>query len=192
MSKSGGNAISPKEAVQQYGADVLRLYVSSLNYFEDVRFGQEMFTRATDAYRRIRNTFRFLLGNISDFDPAVDSVEYSEMEELDKYALHRLQELVDFVTKAYDSYEFHKVYHAAHNFCAVDLSSLYLDILKDRLYASAQNSRLRRSAQTALYEIASALARILAPIIAHTAEEVWQHMPGEKEESVFFGALSCS
>ena len=187
MSKSGGNAIAPKEAVKQIGADILRLYVSSLNYFEDVRFGSEMFTRATDAYRRIRNTFRFILGNAVDFDPAVNAVPYNEMEEIDRYALHRLQELIEDATAAYDAYEFHKVFHSIHNFCTVDLSNLYLDILKDRLYASAADSTLRRSAQTALYEILSALTRMLAPIIVHTAEEVWQNMPGEsKEESVFF------
>lgn len=185
MSKSGGNAIAPKAVVRHIGADVLRLYISSLNYFEDVRFGEEMFTRATDAYRRIRNTFRFILGNLSDFDPATDRVEYSRMLELDRYALHLLRELVEQVTRAYDEYEFHRVYQAAHNFCAVDLSSLYLDILKDRLYASSRDSVERRSAQTALYDILSVLARMLAPIIAHTAEEVWQQMPGiDKAESV--------
>ena len=190
MSKSGGNAIAPKEAVKTIGADILRLYISSLNYFEDVRFGSEMFTRATDAYRRMRNTFRFILGNVSDFDPAVNTVPYADMEEIDRYALHSLQELIATATAAYESYEFHKVFHAIYNYCAVDLSSLYLDILKDRLYASAQDSRLRRSAQTALYQILSALTRMLAPIIVHTAEEVWQRIPGEgRANSVFLAAF---
>ncbi|MCE5324648.1 isoleucine--tRNA ligase [bacterium] len=186
MSKSGGNAISPKQAIKNIGADVLRLYMSSLNYFEDVRFGQEMFTRAIDAYRRIRNTFRYMLGNTSDFDPAKDKVDYADMLEIDRYMLHRTAELIAQVSDFYEANEFHKVYHAVHNFCAVDLSSLYLDILKDRLYASAQSSHERRSAQTALYEILSALTRLLAPIISHTAEEAWQEMPGDKAESVLF------
>ena len=194
MSKSGGNAIPPKEAIKNIGADVLRLYISSLNYFEDVRFGQEMFTRAIDAYRRIRNTFRFILGNLSDFDPAKDAVPYSELEELDKFALHRLQELIGDVTRAYEGYEFHKVYQAVHNYCAVDLSSFYLDILKDRLYASQADSALRRSAQTALNEIGSALVRIMSPILVHTAEEVWQAMPlasrERRAESGEFGKSS--
>jgi len=185
MSKSGGNAIAPKEVTKHIGADILRLYVSSLNYFEDVRFGQEMFTRAIDAYRRVRNTFRFILGNISDFEPGKDDVAYAELEEIDRFALHRLQDIVGEVTKAYETYEFHKVYHAVHNYCAVDLSSFYLDILKDRLYASARTSRLRRSAQTALYQIVSTLVRLVAPILVHTAEEVWQAMPGDgRAESV--------
>lgn len=190
MSKSGGNAIPPKEAIKNIGADVLRLYISSLNYFEDVRFGQEMFTRAIDAYRRIRNTFRFILGNVGDFDPAKDRVEYSELEELDRFALHRLQDLVRDVTSAYEGYEFHKVYQAVHNYCAVDLSSFYLDILKDRLYASKADSKLRRSAQTVLFEISSALVRVIAPILAHTAEEVWQALPGDdREKSVHLAAF---
>ncbi|MCE5315353.1 MAG: isoleucine--tRNA ligase [Armatimonadota bacterium] len=184
MSKSGDNAISPKQSIKTLGADILRLYVSSLNYFEDARFGQEMFTRATDAYRRMRNTFRYMLGNINDFDPAADKVAYSDLLEIDRYALHRTAQLIEQVTSFYEANEFHKVYHAVHNFCSVDLSSLYLDILKDRLYASAQNSLERRSAQTALYEILSVLTRILAPIISHTAEEAWQELPGEKAESV--------
>jgi len=184
MSKSGGNAIPPKDVMKHVGADILRLYISSLDYFEDVRFGEEMFTRATDAYRRIRNTFRFILGNLGDFDPAKDAVAYADLIELDRFALHRLQELLGEVIRAYERYEFHKVYHSIHNYCAVDLSSLYLDILKDRLYASAANSVERRSAQTVLYQILSSLTRMVAPIIAHTAEEVWQAMPGIKAEAV--------
>ena len=185
MSKSIGNVVAPQNIIKDVGADVLRLFVLSSNYSEDIRIGGEILTRVTDAYRRIRNTFKFILGNISDFDPAADYVAYSEMEELDRYALMRLGEVLEPVTAAYDSYELHRVYHLVYNFCSVDLSSLYLDILKDRLYASANKSVLRRSAQTALYEIASALARVMAPVIVHTAEEVWQLLPGEdKAESV--------
>ena len=181
MAKSQGNVLAPQEVVNQSGADVLRLFVSSADYFEDVRIGKEILTRVTDAYRRIRNTFRFILGNVSDFDPAKDSVEYSQMEELDRYMLHRLEELKSKVTKSYETYEFHKVYQAVHNFCAVDLSSLYLDVLKDRLYASRRDEQIRRSAQTVLYQLASELARMMAPIIVHTADEVWRQMPGAVE-----------
>lgn len=188
MSKSIGNVIAPQQIIKDVGADVLRLFLSSSDYFEDVRIGDEILTRVTDAYRRIRNTFRFILGNIADFEPATDSVPYEDMEELDKFALHKLAGLVKSITAAYESYEFHKVYHAAHDFCAVDLSAFYLDILKDRLYASAQGSKARRSAQTALYEIARALALMLAPVLVHTAEEVWRHLPGEKAESIHLAA----
>jgi len=185
MAKTLGNVVAPQQVIKEVGADVLRLFFASCDYFEDVRIGDEMLTRVTDAYRRIRNTFRFILGNVSDFEPAADSVPYKEMEEIDRYALHRLQELVKQVTRAYGSYEFYKVYHAVHDYCAVDLSGFYLDILKDRLYTSARKSMARRSAQTALYDILSTLARALAPILVHTAEEVWQEMPGAvKAESV--------
>ncbi len=185
MSKSIGNTVAPQKIISRLGADVLRLFFSSTDYFEDVRVGDEIITRVTDAYRRMRNTFRFILGNISDFDPAQDTVAYNDMLEIDRYALNRLNELIEQVTASYDAYEFHKVYHAIYNYCAVDLSSLYMDILKDRLYASVANSIERRSAQTALYEILSALTRMLSPIISHTAEEVWQIMPGkDKAESI--------
>ena len=182
MSKSIGNVIAPQAIIKNVGADVLRLFMSSADYFEDVRIGDEIMTRVTDAYLRIRNTFRFILGNVSDFDPGKDALAYSELEELDRFALHRLQVLIWETINAYEAYEFHKVYHAVHNYCAVDLSGFYLDILKDRLYASARGSKERRSAQTALYTILSALARMMAPILAHTAEEVWQAMPREREE----------
>ncbi len=189
MSKSIGNVVAPQNVIKHVGADVLRLFVSSANYFEDVRIGDEILTRVTDAYRRMRNTFRYMLGNISDFDPAKDKVEYSKLLEIDRYVLHKTAELINQVDAFYAANEFHKVYHSIHNFCAVDLSSLYLDILKDRLYASAQDSIERRSAQTALYEILSALTRMLAPIISHTAEEAWQEIPGEKEESVLLASF---
>jgi isoleucyl-tRNA synthetase len=178
MHKSWGNVIAPQEIISQDGADVLRLWVSSTNYFEDVRLGKEILKRVGDAYRRIRNTFRFLLANLYDFDPATDRVPYGEMQEIDRWALHRLQVLVREVTQAYESYEFHRVYHSVHNFAAVTLSALYLDVLKDRLYTSEANSAARRSAQTALWEILSAVVRILAPILSFTAEEVWGYMPG--------------
>ena len=186
MSKSIGNVVAPQAIIKNVGADVLRLFMSSSDYFEDIRIGDEILSRVTDAYRRIRNTFRFILGNLDGFVPAKHGVDYSEMEEIDKYILHRLGEVLERVTQAYEAYEFHKVYYNVQVFCAVDLSSLYLDILKDRLYASAPDSRERRSAQTALYEILTVLVKAVAPILAHTAEEAWQYMPeGEREESVF-------
>lgn len=179
MSKSIGNTIAPQQIIKDVGADVLRLFVCSVDYSEDIRIGQEILKRVTDAYRRLRNTFRFLLGNLYDFDPERNRVAVENMQELDRWAMHRLQEIVRDVGAAYEALEFHRVFHVVHNYAAVDLSSLYLDIIKDRLYASAPDDHKRRSAQTALYEILSALVRMLAPVLAHTTEEVWKYMPGE-------------
>lgn len=179
MSKSIGNTIAPQQIIKNVGADVLRLFVSSVDYSEDVRIGQEILTRVTDAYRRLRNTFRFLIGNLYDFDPAKDTVTKEDMLETDRWVMHRLQEVTREVSAAYDSFEFHRVFHTAYNFASVDLSSLYLDIIKDRLYASSPSELKRRSAQTALYEILSTMVRFLAPILAHTSEEVWKYVPGD-------------
>lgn len=178
MSKSLGNVIAPQQIIKEVGADVLRLFVSSVDYSEDVRIGQEILTRVTDAYRRQRNTFRFLLGNLYDFDPARDAVAKEDMTEIDRWIMHRLQQVIADMGAAYEELEFHKVFHTAYNFAAVDLSSLYLDIIKDRVYSSAPNDPKRRSAQTALYEILSAMVRALAPVLAHTTEEVWKYVPG--------------
>jgi isoleucyl-tRNA synthetase len=183
--KSWGNAIPPEQVVGREGADVLRLWVASVNYFEDVRQGPNILKQVSDAYRRIRNTFRYLLSNLYDFDPARDTVPHGSLLEIDRWALHRLGELVARVREGYESYEFHRVYHAVHNFCAIDLSAFYLDVLKDRLYASVSEAPERRSAQTVLYALAETLARLMAPILSHTCEEVWQHLPaGERPESV--------
>ena len=176
MSKSLGNVVHPMKLIERYGADVLRLAAASFNYFEDIRLGDEALTRVADVYRRIRNTFRFILGNLYDFNPAADSVPYEQMLEIDRWALHRLQELVSETTSAYDAYEFHPVYYQLNQFCAVDMSAFYLDVLKDRLYTFPAGSLQRRSAQTAFFEIATVLARIAAPILVHTTEEVWQHL----------------
>jgi isoleucyl-tRNA synthetase len=185
MHKSWGNAISPQDIVSRHGADVLRLWVASTNYFEDVRLSEEILKRVTDAYRRVRNTFRFLLGNLSDFDPARDAVSLGEMPEIDRWALHRLGELIDRAHAGYESYEFHRVYRAVVDFCGVDLSAFYLDVLKDRLYTSPPASRGRRAAQTVLWTLADALARLMAPVLSHTCEEVWRFLPGvERVESV--------
>jgi len=191
MSKSLGNVIAPNEVIERYGAEILRLWVAAEDYRDDIRISEEILQRLSEAYRRIRNTCRFLLGNLSDFDPERDRINVSSMESLDRWALHRLQQLVRKVAKAYKRFEFHKIYHAIHNFCVVDLSSFYLDVLKDRLYVSAPTSEKRRSAQTALFEIATTLVRIMAPILAFTSEEVWENVPPfpGKSESVHLELL---
>jgi isoleucyl-tRNA synthetase len=184
MHKSLGNAILPDTIIEEYGADILRLWATSADYRSDISLGDEILKRNTDAYRRIRNTWRFLLGNLHDFDPAVDAVAESGLFEIDRWALHRLAEVADRVTQACESLEFYRVYHLVYNFCTVDLSAVYLDVLKDRLYCSAADSPKRRAAQTALYVIADALARLTAPILVFTAEELWEYLPGRREVSV--------
>jgi isoleucyl-tRNA synthetase len=179
MSKSLGNVIQPEEIIQKYGADVLRLWVSAEDYRDDIRISKEILERLTEAYRRIRNTCRFLLGNITDFDPAKDSLPVDQMRELDLFALDRLNQVIKRVRTAYEEFDFHVAFHTLYNYCTVDLSALYLDILKDRLYVEKNDGRLRRSAQTALYEILSALIRLMAPILAFTAEEVWFALQSE-------------
>jgi isoleucyl-tRNA synthetase len=191
MSKSLGNVIAPDEVIEKYGAEILRLWVAAEDYRDDIRISEEILQRFSEAYRRIRNTCRFLLGNLNDFDPERDRVEVTSMESLDRWALHRLQQLVKTVVQAYERFEFHKIYHAIHNFCVVDLSAFYLDVLKDRLYVSAATSGQRRSAQTALFDITAALVRLMAPMLAFTAEEVWEHLPSfpGKKESVHLELL---
>lgn len=185
MSKSVGNVVAPQEIIDKYGADVLRLWISSVDYQGDVRLGNKIIKSMSDVYRKIRNTFRYLLGNLDDYDPARDAVPYKDMEEIDRWALLRMERVRNEVTAAMEEYQFHVMYHAVHNFCTVDLSAIYLDILKDRLYTEKADSRLRRSAQTAMYEILTTLVRMMAPVISFTAEEVWQALPkGEREESV--------
>jgi isoleucyl-tRNA synthetase len=179
MHKSAGNVIAPEELIGKYGAEILRLWVAGEDYRDNIRLSEEILQRLTEAYRRIRNTCRFLLGNLNDFDPHRHAVPYRDMEPLDRWALNRLQELNERVLKAYDAFEFHLVYHNLHNFCALDLSSLYLDIVKDRLYTSPRNARKRRSAQTAMQEILEVLVRLMAPVLSFTAEEIWQYMKGD-------------
>ncbi|MBI5190115.1 MAG: isoleucine--tRNA ligase [Nitrospirae bacterium] len=187
MSKSKGNVVAPEKVINQYGAEILRLWVSASDYTEDIRISDEILKRLSEAYRRIRNTARYILGNLSDFDPAKDAVPYDRMDELDRWALHRFQALNVRIRKAYDDNEFHMIYHSLHNFCSVDLSAFYLDVLKDRLYTSKPGSDLRRSAQTAMFEILSGMTRLMAPVLSFTAEEVWSYMPAYsgKEESIF-------
>jgi isoleucyl-tRNA synthetase len=185
MSKSLGNYVTQEELLPRYGAEVLRLWVAAEDYTEDIRLSEEILTRLADAYRRIRNTWRFLLGALADFDPDTDRVSYADMEELDRWALLRLGGLIARLRAAYEAYHFHVVFHAAHNFCAVDLSALYLDLIKDRLYTGAPAGRERRAAQTVCYEVLTALTRLLAPILSFTAEEVWGYIQGAaKPESV--------
>jgi isoleucyl-tRNA synthetase len=184
MSKSLGNGVEPDELLPKYGAEVLRLWVAAEDYTEDIRLSTEILDRLADAYRRMRNTFRFLLGNLYDFDPARDRQSYATLDEVDRWALDRLARLVDRVRRAYEEYQFHTVVHSVHNFCAVDLSALYLDVIKDRLYTSAPDDPRRRAAQTACYDVFNALARLMAPILTFTTEEAWRYAPGARSESV--------
>ena len=186
MSKSAGNVIASEEVIGQLGADVLRLWVAGEDYRDDIKISKEILKRLGDAYFRIRNTYRFLLGNLSDFHPEEDWVSYRELYEMDRWALYQLQKLIARVREAYERFEFHTVYHSVQNFCAVEMSALYFDILKDRLYTFSSNSLGRKSAQTALYEILEALTRLMAPILSFTSEEVWKYIPQEpgKAESV--------
>ena len=184
MSKSLGNVITLDEVLPKFGAEVLRLWVAAEDYTQDIRVSMEILDRLADAYRRMRNTFRFLLGNLGDFDPARDRQSYARLDEVDRWVLDRLARLIDRARRAYDEYEFHTVVHSVHNFCAVDLSALYLDIIKDRLYTSLPDDLRRRAAQTVCYDVFSALARLLAPILTFTTEEAWRHLPGAHGESV--------
>jgi isoleucyl-tRNA synthetase len=181
MSKSKGNVIAPKEIVDKYGVEILRLWVAASNYQDDIRISEKILRQLTDAYRRIRNTSRFVLGNLGDFDPENDAVPHGDMLEIDRYALHNLQSLVKRVRQGYERFEFHVAYHSIYNYCTLDLGGFYLDVLKDRLYTSPRDSRARRSAQSALYIILDTLTRLKAPILAFTADEIWAHMPRRKD-----------
>ncbi|MEA4911963.1 MAG: class I tRNA ligase family protein, partial [Oscillospiraceae bacterium] len=177
MSQSLGNGVEPREIIDQYGADILRLWVASSDYQADVRISKEILKQLSEAYRKLRNTARFILGNIGDFDPDADAVPFDKLEEIDLWALNRLNETIETVKSAYDAYEFHGVYHTLHNFCVVDMSNFYLDVLKDRLYVERADSASRRAAQTTIYTILTAVARMLAPVIPFTMEEVWSFLP---------------
>ncbi len=177
MSKSAGNVIAPQEVINQYGAEILRLWVAAEDYREDIRISKDILVQLTEAYRRIRNTCRFLLGNLYDFNPQTfNQLSVEELQEIDRWALHRLQKLNGRIKKAYADFEFHIVFHALHNFCLVDMSAIYLDILKDRLYTFHKNSKGRRSAQFAIYKILTSIVRLMAPVLAFTADEVWGYI----------------
>jgi isoleucyl-tRNA synthetase len=174
MSKSAGNVVAPQDVIKQSGAEILRLWVSAQDYRDDVRISHEILNHLIEAYRKIRNTCRFLLSNLYDFNPATDRVAHGKLPELDRWALGRLEELKEKVRKAYAEFEFHTIYHALNNFCSVDMSAVYLDILKDRLYTFRKDSPLRRSSQTVLYEIIIAMTKMMAPVLSFTAEEIWR------------------
>ena len=176
-SKSLGNGIDPVDIANRLGGEIVRLWVASVDFQEDVTVSEELMRRVAENYRKFRNTFKYILGNLYDFDPQKDAVKFEDMLALDQYMLLRTAEVSESVQKWYDSFEFHRVYHQLHDFCAVDLSSVYFDVLKDRLYTSAPNSRPRRSAQTAVWRIGESLVRLLAPIMSFTAEEIWSFLP---------------
>ena len=186
MSKSVGNVIVPQDVIKQYGADIIRLWTASSDYKADIRISPKILKQLAEVYRKIRNTIRYILGNTNDFNYETDAVPFNEMLELDQWALMHLQLLKKEVTAAYESYDFHVLYHAIHNFCTVEMSSFYLDILKDRLYAYKADSKERRSAQTAMHEILMDLIVMLSPVLSFTMEEVWQFMkkPANAPESV--------
>jgi isoleucyl-tRNA synthetase len=177
MSKRLGNAIDPQDVVAQLGAEILRLWVSYVDFKEDMPTGRDIFNQVVDGYRRLRNTIRFLLANLYDFAPEAEALAPAQMQEVDRWILTRLEGLVGRLQGAYDEFEFHQVYYRVHEFCAVELSQIYLDLLKDRLYTYPPTGRARRSAQTALFVLATTLAKVLTPVLSHTTEEVWQHLP---------------
>lgn len=191
MSKSIGNVVAPAQVIDRYGAEILRLWVSASDYRDDIRISDNILRQLTDAYKKIRNTCKFLLSNLSDFDPMADAVPHGSMPEIDRFALHRLQEVIQRTIDAYDTYEFHIIYHRLYNYCTLDLSAFYLDILKDRLYTSPPKSEDRRSAQTVIHAILDAMTRLMAPILAFTAEEIWTFMPPgrDQEDSIHLASL---
>jgi isoleucyl-tRNA synthetase len=186
MSKSLGNVIAPQKVIGTLGADVLRFWIAATDYANEMSLSDEILKRVAESYRRVRNTARFLLGNLAGFDPAKDEVAIDELVAIDRWALRRTQQLQEEVIAAYRNYQFHLIYQKVHNFCSVDLGAFYLDVLKDRLYTTPAKSHARRSAQTAMYWMLEAMVRWLAPIASFTAEEIWRYMPGKREQSVFF------
>ena len=184
MSKSLGNVMAPQKVADRFGAEILRLWVATVDYREDMPISEELFARVGEAYRKIRNTYRYMLSNLFDFDPVKDAVAEADLDELDRYALAAHRKVVSRVLMAYEAFEFHIVYHTIVQYCATDLSAFYFDVLKDRLYADASTGQRRRSAQTVLYRIALDLTRLMAPILPFTADEVWEKLPGEREDSV--------
>ncbi len=191
MSKSIGNTIEPGEIIKQYGADILRLWVASSDYHADIRISNDILKQLSEVYRKIRNTARFILSNLGDFDPDKDALGLDELEPIDLWALARLNDLIDKTSEAYDRFEYHITYHAVHNFCVVDMSNFYLDVIKDRLYVEKADSKTRRAAQTTIYRILDALTLMLAPMIAFTADEIWQFMPHDSSrdsENVMFNS----
>jgi isoleucyl-tRNA synthetase len=185
MSKSKGNVIPPQSVMKNLGADVLRLWIASTDYRSEMRVSDEILERTSDGYRRLRNTARFLLSSLDDFDPAKDLVATPNLLALDRWLMDRAYLLQEEVKAAYETYQFQHIYQKVHHFCVLDLGGFYLDIIKDRQYTAKADSLARRSAQTAMYHVIEALTRWLAPIISYTADEIWQFIPGQRSESVF-------
>jgi isoleucyl-tRNA synthetase len=184
MSKSLGNVIVPAKLLKQSGADILRLWVASVDYQSDVRISDDIIKQVSESYRKVRNTFRFLLGNLSDFDPQEDRIAKENLQEVDLYMYDRLQKVIGKVRTAYDEYDFSAVFHEIHDFCTGDLSSFYLDFAKDILYIEVENNERRRSIQTVYYDTIVALVKLIAPILPHTADEVWEYITGVEAENV--------
>jgi isoleucyl-tRNA synthetase len=189
MSKSVGNVVAPQEVITQYGAEILRLWVASEDYRDDVKVSDDILRQVTDSYRKIRNTIRYLLGNIADFRPERDALPVDQLDELDRWALARFEELKERIVAAYGRYEFHTVYHALNYFCGMTMSAFYLDIIKDRLYVSGTDSPLRRGAQTVLYQIAEGILQLMAPILCFTATEAWDALKGRTPQDDLTGSI---
>jgi isoleucyl-tRNA synthetase len=185
MSKSLGNVIAPQAVINNLGADILRLWAASTDYSSEMSISDQILKRNSDAYRRIRNTARFLLGNLNDFDPTKDRLAVNELLALDQWVINRLHEVQAKILEDYSTYAFHRVSQTLHNFCVVDMGGFYLDVIKDRLYTTQADSHARKSAQTVLYHTAESMVRWIAPILSFTADEVWQFLPGNRAESVF-------
>ena len=185
MSKSKGNVVAPQKVINSLGADVLRLWVSANDYTGEMTVSDEILKRASDVYRRLRNTARYLLSNLDGFDPIEDSVSFDDMLPLDRWAIEKTKQTQADVLSHYDDYQFLQVHQKIHHFCSVDMGSFYLDVIKDRQYTLQEKSLARRSSQTAMFHIAEAFVRWIAPILSYTAEEIWLAMPGKREESVF-------
>ena len=192
MSKSLGNGISPQEIIDQYGADVLRLWVASSDYHSDIRISMEILKQLSESYRKIRNTARYILGNLNDFNPDTDMVSVEDLMPIDKWAIKTLNALINKVDNAYNKFEFHQVYHSIHNFCVVDMSNFYLDVLKDRLYTEKKDSLSRKAAQTTIFIILDAMTRMISPVLAYTSDEIWRYMPHKSTddtENILFNSM---
>jgi len=187
MSKSLGNSLEPQEVIRTSGADIIRLWVSMSDYTEEIRLSNEILARAAEAYRKIRNTMRYLVANLYDFDPSTDLVDLAELDEVDRFILARYADVALRILRAYDEYNYGAIFQALNAFTTVDLSAFYNDVSKDRLYTLAARSRERRSAQTAMYTMVDGLTRLMAPILSFTADELWRFLPGAREDSVHIG-----